>query len=95
MADHLPTTRPVSAPVSYRVGKELRAILGATRTEETAIQAVEHVTMAGMHSAFRVRQLQQQLELMLPSSADVLNLIAMNGCMSVAAAVQKFGQRVT
>ena len=86
--------RPVSVPASYKATKEQRVIVNETRTTQTAIQAIEHVTEAGMYSALRIKQLQQQLELIAPGSSEALNLIATTGCMTVLQAVQQFGQDV-
>lgn len=81
-------------PISFKASKEQRAIIDEARTTQVSIQAVENITIAGMHSALRIKQLQQQLELIAPASSEVLSLIAAAGCMDLVQVVQRFGQDV-
>jgi hypothetical protein len=87
--------RPIGVPINSSSRKEMRAIINATRVEQTAIRAIETVTTEAMYAAMRLKSVQTQLELALPAASADLSIIGSAGCMALARAVQQFGSDVS
>jgi hypothetical protein len=71
--------------------REMRAIVNAMRTTQTAVRAIDTLTVEAQAAALRIKSSQMQFELALPAASPELNLITAAGCMALVRVVQNFG----